>query len=273
MSETDDFLSTPASGVNIRANLEKARELELVPTTREVNPFAVTIDPPSVYPTNLGKILRVDYLASVYLEACKWTEMPEGTPAPDLKAKKFEVKATLKKFADRADAIFDALEAVRDEGSLLSPVFWAWWRISMIMKVDGEAPKTELPSILTVFDPEKLTSGKFRGWFHRDGMARAAEPQVMWPKVAGAILKLWREFERDALDNPTLGPAELGEIWSLCYEPKFLSLKADSRSQRYEIMLAVKRAHERNDLGLWLAEDLVGHLRLRRHATTTLAQE
>lgn len=275
MSETDDFLassSSPSPG-GLRDNLIRAGELGLCPPLSEVMPKPVTIPSPSVYPTNLGKILRADYLVSVYLEACKWTEMPEGVEKPDLKSKKFEVRSTLKKYEEKSDAIFAALEEVRDGGSLLSPLFWAWWRISMVMGVDGESPKQELPNILTVFDPAKLTSPKFRGWFHRDGMARAAEPQVLWPKASSQLVKIWREFERDALDNPSLTPEELGEIWELCYRANFLAAKDDSKKQRFAISTAVKRAHERNDLGLWLAQDLVGHLRLRRQATTALGQE
>lgn len=273
-SVEDFFSGATANGPRRAANLEKARDLALVPSLKEVSPVAITVPPPAVYPTNLGQILRIDYLISVYLEAVKWSELPAGVPRPDLKAKKFEVRATLKKYPDKADAIFNALELVRDgDGSRLSPVFWAWWRIGRIIGLDREEPKPDLPNILTVFDPEKLTSGKTRAWFWKDGMARAAEPQVMWPKVSAKILAVWREFERDALDTPETGPTELGDIWKLCYEPQFLSYKADSRSQRFEIVQSVKRAHERNDLGLWLAEDLVGHLRLRRQATTTLAQE
>lgn len=268
----DKFLTSAASGKNLRLNLLQAQEMGLVPSLREATPAAVTIPPPAVYPTNLGPTLRVSYLVSVYLEALSWVELPEGQPRPDIKSKKYETLGLLKKYSDKANELFAALEQVRDEQeSRLSPVFWAWWRISMIGdNRDDEVTERVVPSILTVFDAEKLKSPKWRAWFWRDGMSAVGEPQVLWPKAAPAIIALWREFERDVLDNPEAGPLDLKELWELMYAEQFEALKAEARHQRFECLQAVKRAHERNDLGLWLAEDLVKHLRLRKLATTTL---
>jgi hypothetical protein len=250
------------------AALVSAQAQRLVPKVSAATVKALRIPSPSAMPSSVGPAASVEYLARAYSEAVKWTASHPHAEVPGVKAAYHSARALLAK-DDHARHIHAALVEARDvQDSRMSPVMWAWWRIDSLIEKFPDSDT--FPHVLTVFKPEHITDGRMRSFFWRDGMARAGEVQVLWPLAGVDVLKLWREFERAALESG-VHVDELVTIWSTFYLPRYTELTALAAQQGRLINAAVAKAHTKNDLGLWLAHDNVKHLKLTSIATNSLA--
>lgn len=257
----DDLSQRKISDVVIR-DLERLQEEGLPLTTP---PPRVTVPPPPVFPVNMGPFLTARYIASAYLEAVAWTEFPAGAKRPDDRLR-YEVQATLKKRPDFVEAVRVALVSLRDEEeSRLSPVMWAWWRIASSFE---RRPEAGLLGVVSVFNPEKLLDKRLRAIFWRTGMARVSEERTIYPLAAKRLREVQAEFRQLALDSPTLGKEDLTTLWDLCYRPQYNQALDDANKQVLKIKAAVQSASEKLKLGLWLSDDVVRELKLRRFAMT-----
>lgn len=273
VSQLTAFLSadrpvTPSSNFQLLHALQRNGSIP-DPTTLLSRGIAIPL--PEVMPTSLGPTESLDYFARAYVAAAAWVELPQGLQRPKADRLRYTALAQLK---GHIEGIYSAFAEIRDQKeSRLSPVMWAWWRMSTLLEFfvqKGETVKA-LPGAASTFKPSQILDGKFRSMFWRDGMSKVYENQVLWPKSYVELVRLWREFEATILASPGVSAEVVEAVWDLVYRNEYVRLDRSATAERARVQSALTAALRRLDVGLWLSSSVVTHLRLTKDATTSLS--
>jgi len=263
-----DRPATPGSNFQLLRTLQRNGS---IPDPTVLLSRGIAIPLPEVMPTSLGPSKSLDYFARAYVSASAWLELPSGLQRPKPDRLRYTALAQLK---GHIESIYDAFVVVRDQKeSRLSPVMWAWWRMSTLLEFfvqKGEKVKA-LPGAASTFKPAQILDGKFRSMFWRDGMSKVYENQVLWPKSYTQLVRLWREFESSVLASPGISAEDVVAVWELAYQAEHARLDRSATAERARVQTALTAALRRLDVGLWLSDNVVTHLRLTKDATTSLS--
>lgn len=151
-------------------------------------------------------------------------------------------------------ATVEALHALREKGSDLSPVLWAWWRMTKKL----EEPEATGFEFLHIWSANALKSSKMRRWFYQETAFEFMCRRKFWPSSSAVALETYKEFEADAAKLP---PQEHRALWQAKYKVAYDAALADARNSRDDARYKVARAAADSDLGVWLSASPMAYLK------------
>ena len=232
----------------------------LVPSWPNVQFRPVKVPGPTLSPDDVAVDTLAEHLAVLYKQAFYWSGQEHG----DLKSKYFMALTILRKNnCDLARRMKVALRQLKDQGSRLPLMIWAWWVIQRGYEKDkkGASPQA-------VFEAKRITDKRVRGFFWRDcGQGMENQPPL-WTTACKKAFYLHQDFLR--VDAHVKSVAEAASFWELWYAREFhrLALQAES-----EYGLVNDKVQERvwaYDLGMWLTTDIPTYLKMPTLVSTSL---
>jgi hypothetical protein len=220
---------------------------------KEIAALSVKLPPLPSIPAQAKAWSGVAHLLEIWQQAAKWTNVPEE------KRKKAEWvwKNSLKRENTQA-AMLEAVEQLhklREEGSQLCPLLWAWWRTNQLL----EEGKSGL-EFLSVWSAAALKSPKVRRWFYQEVDQENILRRQVWPDSVSTLLDIVKTFEAEA--KRLSDPAMHKQLWLEKYSQPYKDTLESAQFIQKSAQNRVNERAARYDLGVWLSANLVEYLGL-----------
>src|SRR5574343_173593 len=215
----------------------------------------VQVPAPTISPTDVSVEDLSKHLSEIFKIAWKWTW---GGGSDELKEQYWKCLGVMRK-AEYAlpRKMKAALRELKDGGSNLSLMLYAWWQMQRAKDkgLSSCAPQS-------VFDPVRLTNAQHRGFFWRDcGDVLKVMPAV-WTKASEEAHDLLAEVKGyDAYFEDVEEVVSLWKWWGYAREMKLITFEHERQYAR--IRDAVDKRVWAYDLGLWVASDLCQYLKIK----------
>lgn len=229
---------------------------------KEVASLSIKLPPLPVMPAQAQTWSGVAHLLELWQQAAKWTQIPED------KRRKAEWvwKNSLKREGSQAAllAAVDQLHKLRDDGSQLCPLLWAWWRITKLLE-EGKSGM----EFISVWSPGSLQSPKMRRWFYQEVDHENILRRQVWPEGVSTLLGTLRAFEDEARRLPDNFAHR--QLWQEKYSQVYTETLATAKFIQTSAQNRINERAARYDLGVWLSTNLVEYLGLAK-ATQNVVQ-
>jgi hypothetical protein len=226
-----------------------------------VGATCILVPAPPVFAKHLTGFTGLKELHSLWYKASKWTSL-----SPEKRKKSEWVwQSVIKRDSTREGLLkaVDALHELRERGSDLSPILWAWWRMSKKL----EEPEATGFEFLHIWSAAALKSARMRRWFYEEIAFEHLCRRKFWPAASAVALAAYKEFELEACLRR---PEEHKQLWLEKYKERYDTALAQARQVQDDASYKIRKAAEDSDLGVWLSPNPMAYLKCGA-ATSSLA--